>query len=174
MSQKASIQTGEVKGYSWVRIDGRGDVFLAPLVKKFTDQLLESSSSQDSPPKLVLDMEVCTGMDSTFMGMLAGLAIKFQGIPQSVLQLCFVSQKNVDSLEELGIDSLLDINPSVAEWADQFPHVRTTLKVWGPDQKSSPDAKLILDTHKTLGSLNEKNKAEFSGVIKTFEDQLPD
>lgn len=173
MADSASIKVGQIDGYSWIRINGRGDVFLAPSVKKFTDKILgQKQSTNRNPAKFVIDMEDCTGMDSTFMGMMAGLAIKLQGVSNSCLQLCGVNSQNQESLEELGIASLVEINPTASEWCDSCDKVRSELRNWSPDGQAKPDPKLILDTHKTLGSLNDQNKKAFSDVIETFEDQL--
>lgn len=131
-------------------------------------------NSSEAKTKFVFDMEECTGMDSTFMGMLAGLAIKLQGAADSCLQLCGVSSRNQESLEELGIDSLVEINPDNSEWSKDCVEIRKGLSEWSEDKKAMPDPKLILDTHKTLGSLNKENEQEFSSVIKTFQSQLED
>ena len=172
MANSASIKVGENSGYSWIKVNGRGDVFLTPKVKKFTESVINKlSSSKDSVPKFVFDMEDCTGMDSTFMGMIAGLAIKLQGVANSCLQLCSVSSNNQESLEELGIDSLVEINPSNSEWEDNCQQIREGLSEWSESNGEMPDPKLILDTHKTLGSLNKENAKEFSAVIKTFESE---
>lgn len=61
---------------------------------------------------IVVDLEACVGMDSTFMGMLAGIAIKLTKLPAGgVLQIAGASERNVQSLEDLGLDALMDINP---------------------------------------------------------------
>jgi len=126
----ATITVGEINGYSWIRICGKGDVFLAPKLKKFTEKLF-SSNSEETTPKVVFDMEECTGMDSTFMGVVE------------------------------------------SEWKDQCESVQDSLKEWDPEkgEKKLPPS-LILETHKTLGSLNEKNKNEFSNVIQAMEDEI--
>lgn len=170
MGNTASIKVGEIKGYSWVSINGRGDVFTAPKVKEFTEGIFEKLS-QNRAAKFVFDMEDCTGMDSTFMGMIAGLAIKLQGVANSCLQLCGVSSANQESLEELGIDSLVDINPTGSEWNNQYQEIRSELSEWNPEGKHAPKSDLILDSHKILGSLNKENEEEFSEVIKSFESE---
>jgi len=168
VSQSASIQIGEVNGYSWIRICGKGDVFLAPSLKKLTDKLLKNSSS----PKLVVDMEDCSGMDSTFMGTLASLAIRFKGLANACFQLCGVTKSNQDSLEELGLDSLIDINPKDADWSGKCDEIRSDLSPWSAEKKPPVDRGLVLETHKALGSISEKNMLEFSPVIQTLEEKL--
>ena len=170
MANTASIKVAEVEDYSWVSIDGRGDVFTAPKVKLFTESVF-AKNSQNKATKIIFDMENCTGMDSTFMGVIAGLAIKLQGMANSYLQLCGVSHSNQESLEELGIDSLVDINSSKPDWEPYHTEIDSKLSEWNPEGKSDPNQSLILDSHKTLGSLSKENEEEFSSVIKSFESQ---
>lgn len=165
MSQSASIKLGEVNGYSWIRICGRGDVFLAPQLKALVEKILSKSPS----PKLVVDMEDCSGMDSTFMGALASFAIKLKKVSDSCFHLCGVAPSNQESLEELGLDTLMEINPENAEWSGDATEIRSDLSCWVPQEDSVPDEDLILDTHKTLGNLNEKNNREFNDIIKSLE-----
>jgi len=169
VANSSSIQIGQADNFSWIKIFGKGDVFLAPTVKKYSEKILELGDQT----QLVLDLEQCTGMDSTFMGMIAGLAIKHKSSFKSNLHLFCVSEKNCESLEELGIDALLEINSQNNELYCSCSKVKPKLKEWSPeDGTKKPDARLILDTHKTLGSLSDSNQEEFSSVIKTFEQQL--
>jgi len=167
VSQSASIKLGEVNGYSWIRICGRGDVFLAPTLKAIVEKIL--SKETDIAPKLVVDMEDCSGMDSTFMGTLASFAIKLKKVANSCFQLFGVTPSNQESLEELGLDTLIEINPNNAEWSGDYQQIRSDLSCWLPQQETAPDKELILNTHKTLGDINEKNKEEFSDVIESFD-----
>lgn len=173
MTGSATIKVGRARDISWIRVDGRGDVFLAPTVKKFTDAVFSKNGKEaESVQKVVIDMEDCTGMDSTFMGMIAGLAIKLQKMKDSCLFLCGVNKQNKNSLEELGIDSLVEINPDNEELGEQAQEARKGLSEWTEEKAASPDAKLILETHESLGSLNEENEKEFSSVIETFKSQI--
>ncbi len=170
MSQSASIQVGEIDGYSWIRVCGRGDVFLAPTLKKFVDKTL--SDGESTSPQLVVDMVECSGMDSTFMGILASIAIKVKSVANAGLQLCGVTEKNQESLEELGLDSLMEIHLQDSALSESGLGISDKLNPWVPEGQAKPDAKLILDTHQTLGGLSDKNKKEFSTVIETFKKQV--
>ena len=103
------------------------------------------------------------------MGMLAGIAIKVKTAAHASLQLCGVTQKNQDSLEELGLNAIIEINPSEADWLPQCPQIRAQLSPWSPSAPAQPDSQLVLDTHKTLGSLNASNQQKFSDVIDELE-----
>ncbi len=110
-------------------------------------------------------------MDSTFMGILASLAIKVKGIANAGLQLCGVTEKNQDSLEELGLDSLMEINPAQAAWLPDCQEIRARLSRWTSTEQARPDSKLVLDTHKTLGSLNASNQQKFSDVVEGLQNE---
>jgi len=160
------ISVGKQGNLCWIRCESKGSFLNSSIVKQWTDDQFVSAANE-----FVMDLEACTGMDSTFMGMMAGLAIKLQGAANSCLQLCGVNNSNKESLEELGIDSLIEINPTETEWNSNCQTIRAELSEWSPEKACTPNPELIIDTHKTLGSLSLENEKEFSAVIKTFEAQ---
>lgn len=172
MANSGSIKIGQTNEYLWVRIIGKGNVFLAPTIKNFFDRVLSKDESHLSLQSVILDMEECTGMDSTFMGMIAGTASKLKKTHKNSLSLHSVSPKNLDSLEELGIHFLVKINSQDLNLKALAQEIRPTLQDISPDQILAPDKNLILETHKTLGSLNTKNAKEFKAVINTFEKEI--
>lgn len=165
MQSQDFIHIGATDGYQWVRIEGKGDVFISPLLKKFAE-----SCHDNGQDKLVIDLEECTQMDSTFMGALAGIATRALRKPDGNLELTGVSDRNIDSLEELGLDSLMDINPVDAVWADKTDNIRKCLISWD-GKKEKPSAELILECHQNLSDIKEENKEKFTDVINTFKQQ---
>ena len=54
-----------------VRVQGRGSFKVSAIMKEFATAMIDRGCNA-----LVLDMANCIGMDSTFMGVLAGLAFR--------------------------------------------------------------------------------------------------
>ena len=69
---------------------------------------------------IVVDLEECKGMDSTFMGTMAGLAMRLMKIPGGKLQVAAPSDRSRKSLEDLGLDVLMDIDPQESSWRDSM------------------------------------------------------
>lgn len=124
---------------------------------------------------LVVDLDACTGMDSTFMGTLAGMASRLSGVPGGgVVQIAESGARNRRSLEDLGLDFLLEIDPPGAVWASRLDEIRAELthsrKAETPGQVQR--AKHVLEAHQTLADANDKNARTFSNVVTVLEDEL--
>src|SRR5450631_2319235 len=57
----------------WIRVEGRGSFQNSPALKEFSRKLIDEGRR-----KFVVDLKSCLAMDSTFMGTLAGLAIRLR------------------------------------------------------------------------------------------------
>ncbi len=124
---------------------------------------------------LVVDLGGCSGMDSTFMGTLAGMAARLSGHDGGVLQIADSGTRNRRSLEDLGLDFLLDIDPPAAPWRGNVDLIRGSLT---PPQltkniaSSLQRTQHVLEAHQTLVETNDHNAREFSNVVKLLENEL--
>jgi anti-sigma B factor antagonist len=122
---------------------------------------------------LVVDLQDCSGMDSTFMGTLAGLAnrLKENG---GELEVADAGEKNRASLEDLGLDFLMEIEPEEAVWKGLEDKARDflKLKVAGMRAGTQMHTRHILEAHQLLSEANEGNQEKFSGVVSLLEKQV--
>ncbi|MFT4175178.1 MAG: STAS domain-containing protein [Luteolibacter sp.] len=141
----------------------------SPTLKEFGEERIASGESC-----LVVDLAACTGMDSTFMGTLAGLAARLATAEDGVLQVAQPGERNRRSLEDLGLDFLMKIDPVKAEWQDEIEEIRASLKP--PRAVAKPGdlqrAALVLEAHQVLSNANEGNARKFSGVVSLLEAEL--
>ncbi|MEO8614446.1 MAG: STAS domain-containing protein [Luteolibacter sp.] len=123
---------------------------------------------------LVVDLGGCSGMDSTFMGTLAGMAARLSSHDGGVLQIADSGSRNRRSLEDLGLDFLLEIDPPAAPWRGNVDSIRNSLKepqsadITGSLQRTQH----VLEAHQTLAGTNDQNAREFSNVVKLLENEL--
>ncbi|MBC8125852.1 MAG: STAS domain-containing protein [Gloeobacteraceae cyanobacterium ES-bin-144] len=123
---------------------------------------------------LVVDLGSCTGMDSTFMGTLAGMAARLTASDGGKLQIADPSERNRHSLEDLGLDFLMEIDPPSAAWRENLNAIRSKLAPplapgsLGKIQRT----KHVLEAHQQLSGINDKNAREFSNVVETMENEL--
>ena len=124
--------------------------------------------------RLVLDLAACTGMDSTFMGSLAGMAARISSNGGS-LEIADINTRGRQSLEDLGLDCMMDICPPAAPWIGRLDEIRAKL---APPRATStlPDikdrAKHVLAAHETLAKATPANSERFAGVISILRDDL--
>ncbi len=119
---------------------------------------------------LVVDLESCTAMDSTFMGALANAAMKLAD-PGGHFQITSANDKNRKSLEDLGLSSIMNINPLHPFWEDQLKDIRSRLSP--PKQTNQVDStQHIFDAHKKLCEADTDNTSKFSAVLDCLEAEL--
>lgn len=123
---------------------------------------------------LVVDLGACTGMDSTFMGTLAGLAARLSVVDGGAVQIADVGDKNRRSLEDLGLDFLLEIDPPAAQWRGKVDEVRLSLKPPKTGSTQVHQARHVLEAHQVLSQASESNAKKFATVVNLLEAELAD
>lgn len=169
VTTECPILTGIFDGFSWIRCEGKGSFLNSPAMKAFGDGRIATGEKC-----LVVDLGECSGMDSTFMGTLAGMAARLSAQPDGSLQIADPGSRNRRSLEDLGLDFLMEIDPPRAIWRENIQEVRENLKQPAalPSATSIERTKLVLEAHQELANQNEKNVQTFSQVVKTLENDL--
>jgi len=142
---------------------------ISPAVKQCAEHCLGAGERC-----MVIDLHTCSGMDSTFMGMLAGLAMRLtKQAGGGRLEIAGASEKNVSSLEDLGLDAFMEINPATASWSTRMDEIRGQLAPWNaaaiPPRERSRE---VLEAHKTLSAANEENAQKFETVVSLLEKEL--
>ncbi len=161
----APISHGVHEGSYWIHPSGKGSFGNSPAIKERVEAAVESRQFP-----IIIDLEEVTGMDSTFMGMLAGLAIKLQQQGQK-LQLTGVSESNKASLVELGLDHMMEINPQNESWCGKEDEIRRSLQsvLW---EKEASLGEHVLTCHRNLYELNDANKDKFGSVMEVLKKQV--
>lgn len=164
------MTVGIFDGFSWIRCDGKGSFMNSPALKAFGDQRIAQGEKL-----LVVDLAGCTGMDSTFMGTLAGLATRLTALDGGgALQIAEPGDRNRRSLEDLGLDFLMEIDPPASLWRGKVDSIRAALQAppaagaLGQVQR----ARHVLEAHQTLSGMNDKNAREFEGVVNMLGNDL--
>ena len=149
------------EGYACIRIIGRANFTASVDFKALLDEL--GSKGCDC---YVLDLSECLLMDSTFLGVLAGLGVKLSSgkagkAPRGV-ELFNPGPRIVELLETLGVLHLFkvargSITPPVATQAMEHTPA-------APTQEELTRA--CLEAHQTLMDLNPANAAKFKDVAQ--------
>src|SRR5271168_2119908 len=96
----------------FVKVVGRGSFQNSGCLKAFYLQLLH-----DGVTRFVVDLDACTYLDSTFLGILLGLGLKLKDKGTGLLHILNASPRNLELLKNLGLDRLINIDgggPSAA------------------------------------------------------------
>ncbi len=168
MSQETAIRFGTFSGFTWIRCEGKGSFLQSPILKECVEQARAAGES-----RFVIDLEDCSGMDSTFMGYLAGLASRLSKNSGGV-EVAAAGDRNRRSLENLGLDCLLSIDPEDADWRGREEEIRDELKPFLPSASGDvrERARHVLESHQILAGTSAENAERFANVVKVLKEQV--
>lgn len=133
---------------------------------------LVTSLWQKGYNRFVLDLANCQLMDSTFLGVLAGLGLRFSREPNgygpATIELFNASPRIADMLDNLGVSHLfktLTFPPPETERLTRIEQPETQT-----DRREV--SRTCLEAHKLLIELNPANAAKFKDVTRFLEEDL--
>ena len=111
-------------------------------------------------------------MDSTFMGTMAGLAMRLMKLPEGKLQVAGPSERSRKSLEDLGLDLLMDIDPQEASWRQSIDDIRAKLVACQDSEEKVSQGVHVLDAHRKLCEADNRNTEKFGTVLDYLEAEV--
>ncbi len=160
------LQVAVQGSFALIRVSGRATFKQAASLKRFCLQAIDHGCDE-----LVFDMETCCGMDSTFMGVLAGLAIHPPpGKNPPDVTVMNLSPKTHAMLSSLGLERVLACHERNADLPGDL-HRRLTqalhLEEMGPadDQDQGMSLNTMLQAHQHLVDVDPDNLVRFRDVI---------
>jgi len=166
VSNQNQILVGKFDSFSWIQCVGKGSFSNSPLMKQWAE-----ASVTEGKHCIVIDLKYCTGMDSTFMGTMAGIAMRLAKLPNGVLQVTGADEKSRNSLEDLGLSMLLEIEPKNAIWQPNISEIRETLQEYST-KITIDKTQHVFDAHKLLCEADDSNDEKFSTVLDVLEAEL--
>jgi anti-sigma B factor antagonist len=160
MTAASGILTGRQNGQVWLRIDGRGSHQNTCELKAYVQQQIETHGGQ----RVIVDLSFCTGMDSTFMGMLRCLSNRLEGTGGD-LHVIHAGSRNLELLRGLGLDHLFTVD-------EQEEHLAagTTAPEMQPLNAAAvckqERTSVCLEAHEALVAADERNAPKFRDVIE--------
>lgn len=142
-----------------VKVVGKGTFQNAAQLKNFAEAAI-----QDGTQTFLIDLEECPHMDSTFMGVLAGLARKQKERAAPVPKILHLNPRTRELLTNLGLDRILNItSPATTPDPGLQPLTET------PPADKETTARTMLEAHRHLVAAHPDNAAKFQDVIKFLE-----
>jgi len=146
-----------------VRIEGRACFLNSACLREFMVQMIKSGKV-----RFVIDFLRCTSMDSTFLGVLAGMALEMRKkAPKGSLVLARMGQRNLELVRNLGLHKLLTVDASGTANADACD----APLVCG-DRSELENARLVLEAHENLVSADESNRGKFQDVLAFMKNRV--
>jgi anti-anti-sigma regulatory factor len=150
-----------------VKICGKASFLNSAPVKDLFDQMVLQGKA-----RFVIDFQKCSGMDSTFLGILAGLGIKMiSKDPKGSVVLCRLGPRNLELIENLGLHRLLTVDTGDLE--STVPEHGELEQLVSKDKPAEiENARLVLQAHENLVEIDASNKTKFQDVIAFLRNQV--
>ncbi len=153
-----------------LKINGKASFTNATPVKELFDRLTVQGRDH-----FVIDFQHCSGMDSTFLGILAGLGIKLmKKEPKGSVVLCRLGARNHELIQNLGLQRILTVDDG--QEAEKMDSAGDSLQQLKSENTRSEveNARLVLQAHENLLEVDDSNKTKFQDVIAFLKNQVND
>lgn len=151
-----------------LRVCGKASYLNCGCVGDFFDHLIA-----DGHRDFVVDFAKCSGMDSTFLGLLASAGLRLREFdPPGKLVLVRLNQRNQELVRNLGLQHIMIIDPGTrGSEVEQDPPPNSGAED-AMEEERQADLKLILRAHEALGEVDESNKRRFQDVIAFLQREV--
>jgi anti-sigma B factor antagonist len=141
----------------WIRVEGKGTFQNSPGLKDFARKMIEEGRRS-----IVVDIANCPAMDSTFMGTLAGIALRLREAGGGDLWVINRNERNAELLEGLGLDALFSSNP--------VPNPgRADGRAIEHASDKATTREVMREAHETAIRVNPDNAARFRDVLEHLD-----
>lgn len=152
------------------RVQGRASFKMSGPLKEFGLDAIARGLKE-----LLLDMEDCVSLDSTFMGVLAGLAFRMKKTSEGQVVLLNLSPKTHSLIRTLGLDRLVKAY-RVDELPDAYRNLMgedTPLDALERGAESQLEtAQTMLEAHENLLAVSDENRPRFKDVLSYLRDDI--
>lgn len=150
-----------------IKVNGRISFLNCGPFRDFMNRLIPEGKRN-----FIVDFADCTGMDSTFLGALAGVALELRKQePAGKVFLFRLGSRNLELVRNLGLHRLLHV-----DGGQGVPLGAKLEKLPETDEKRRKDevenARLVLEAHENLIRADEDNRAKFQDVIAFLKNQV--
>jgi anti-sigma B factor antagonist len=158
---QSSILVGVNGPAVWVKVEGRGSFLNSGNLKEFAREMVDRGYRE-----FVIDLENCVMMDSTFMGTMAGVALRLKELGQGHLHIIHCGPRSEALLSGLGLDQLFDIryNGAVGPECESVEGEPT------PNKKETTET--MLQAHEALCQASPENLSRFKDVLDYLKQDL--
>lgn len=155
-----------------VQVKQRGSFKVSSALKEFGQAAMNRDIT-----RFVFDMSECVSMDSTFMGVIAGLALRLRNRGEGEIIMVELSPRTRGLLSTLGLDQV--VSPHTAGATPEpirhaIDHCRRLDSLPGEAADQQETASTMLQAHESLVELSPENYPRFKDVLTFLREDLKD
>jgi anti-sigma B factor antagonist len=163
------ISVGCLKDRVYIRVTGRGTFQNSQPLRLFALKKIDQGVE-----KFVIDLSTCQGVDSTFLGVLAGIGLQLrQSGPTASIHIVNINPRTVDILRTLGLDRLFLIDADApAPPADADYQLLPDTDITQLKQPLDKDgaASLMIEAHDNLARADQRNTPRFKELARILRE----
>jgi anti-sigma B factor antagonist len=163
---ESSIQVGVNGDRVWVKVEGRGSFLNSGNLKEFTREMVNRGYRE-----FVVDLENCAMMDSTFMGTMAGVALRLKELGHGHLHVIHCGERSRNLLTGLGLDQIFSIQANGTA-APQCELLQREKAAESAEEKKQQTSREMLDAHQALCDAAPQNFSKFKDVLDYLKQDL--
>lgn len=163
---QSSIQVGVNGPAVWVRVEGKGSFLNSGSFKEFAREMVDRGFRE-----FVIDLSNCQMMDSTFMGTMAGIALRLKELGQGHLRVVHCGERSRELLSGLGLDQIFSIQ-SNGSAAPECEAIKRDAAGASSEQNKLETKKEMLDAHESLCEAAPQNLSRFKDVLDYLRHDL--
>lgn len=152
-----------------IRVSGKGNHQNSVALR----QAFEITSTTDHCPRYIMDLDKCSTMDSTFMGVLASIGLRQQRTSKSKTIVVNAGSHVKQQLDLLGLKFILDMRDMSENRAMEIVKSGGSFSgVQAPEISKIDRIVLMIEAHERLIDVDSQNEVKFRGVLQTLRDSL--
>jgi anti-sigma B factor antagonist len=163
---QSSILVGVNGPAVWVRVEGKGSFLNSGNLKEFAREMVDRGYRE-----FFVDLENCAMMDSTFMGTMAGVALRLKELGRGHLHIVHCAGRSRELLSGLGLDQLFSIHNNGAI-APECKSLQREAAAGVADAQKKERAETMLEAHEALCEAAPENVARFKDVLDYLRQDL--
>ena len=163
---QSSIQVGVNGPVVWVKVEGKGNFLNSGSLKEFAREMVNRGYRE-----FIIDLENCAMMDSTFMGTMAGMALRLKELGQGHLHVVHCGTRSQELLHGLGLDQIFSIHSNGAT-APEFEEMKEGANGGSSEAKKKEQAETMLEAHEALCKCAPENFSRFKDVLDYLKQDL--
>jgi anti-anti-sigma regulatory factor len=150
---------------------GRGTFQNSQPLRQFALEKVDQGQEE-----FVVDLGLCQGMDSTFLGVLAGIGLRLgQNGRAAPVHVINIGPRNMESLQTLGLDRLFTMNsgeppPLTEDDYHILPDTDLTQLARPPGKDETAD--LMIEAHTNLIRADERNASRFKELTRFLRQSV--
>ena len=156
------IYYAEEDGNYYLKLTGDVRVTLCTSLSRYIDHIFEAGNMRS----VVVDLSQAKAVDSTTLGFMAKVAIHANS-QQLIKPLLITRDQSMQRLvRDMGFDDIFSISTRLPTNVNDLHHMQCTTATTDDARRQ------VIEAHRTLMGMNNKNMKTFSELVKTLEREV--